>query len=265
MLNKETITRIANDVKYIIKNPLINDNIYYKHSETNILEGYALIIGYNDTPYENGFYLFKFEFPENYPFSPPKVIYLTNDGKMRYNPNLYTNGKVCLSVLNTWKGDGWTSCQKIHSILIILGTVLNNEPIKNEPGINFKQESIDSYNLLLSIKNVEFTICKQLDYLYTMNNNDNIDNIDKINNNNFMYALYLFKNEICSNYRKNYDNIIEKYRNICKKFENLDIMSIYINTYRLSYDIKKKDFLDLEKKLLTKKNNLLKIENLNIK
>ncbi len=259
MLNKATITRIANDVKYIIKNPLFNDNIYYKHSETNILRGYALIVGYKDTPYENGFYLFKFEFPENYPFSPPKVTYLTNDGKMRYNPNLYTNGKVCLSVLNTWKGDGWTSCQSIHSILIILGTVLNNEPIKNEPGINFKQESIDSYNLLLSIKNVEFTIEKQLEYLSTL------DNIEKINNNNFMYALYLFKDEICSNYKKNYDTIIENYRTICKKFDNLENISIYINTYRLDYVIKKKDFFDLEKKLLIKKNNLLKIENLNIK
>ena len=46
--------------------------------------------------------------------------YLTNDGKTRFNPNLYRNGKVCISLLNTWKGEQWTSCQTIESILLSL-------------------------------------------------------------------------------------------------------------------------------------------------
>ena len=33
-----------------------------------------------------------------------KLTYLTNDGNTRFHPNLYRNGKVCLSVLNTWRG-----------------------------------------------------------------------------------------------------------------------------------------------------------------
>ena len=75
-------------LKIITKNPLSKDGIYYKHDETNMLLGYALIIGQKDTPYAYGNFLFKFSFPTNYPYSPPTVTYHTNDGLTRFNPNL---------------------------------------------------------------------------------------------------------------------------------------------------------------------------------
>ena len=77
ILQKKTIERIAKDVKYLINNPL--DNIYYKHDNENITKGYALIIGNVDTPYAYGNYLFEFTFPNNYPYEPPKLKFLTND------------------------------------------------------------------------------------------------------------------------------------------------------------------------------------------
>ena len=55
-LDQITIRRLAKDVKYLIKNPLNSENIYYKHDENNILKGYAMIIGNKNTPYENGYY-----------------------------------------------------------------------------------------------------------------------------------------------------------------------------------------------------------------
>ena len=58
--NKSSIIRLAKDVKSIIKNPLENHNIYYKHDEENIYKGYALIIGNNLTPYDSGYYFFEF-------------------------------------------------------------------------------------------------------------------------------------------------------------------------------------------------------------
>ena len=83
-----------------------------------MLVGYALIIGPKDTPYAYGNFLFKFLFPYDYPHTPPKVTYHTNDGYTRFNPNLYKSGKVCISLLNTWKGEQWTGCQTIKSILL---------------------------------------------------------------------------------------------------------------------------------------------------
>ena len=209
-INNTTIKRIASDVKFLLKNEkIINDeNIYYKHSTTNLLIGYALIIGNKDTPYKNGFYLFKFNFPDNYPFSPPLVTFLSNDGKMRFNPNYYTCGKVCLSLLNTWKGDGWTSCQTIYSILIVLANVFNSNPLLNEPGININDPNLEKYNFLVEYKNYQFSIIEQLKYLKKFSNIDKEDTEDIEHNNN-------------SNSNKvNYSNIIIKFQEIFKKFLN---------------------------------------------
>ena len=134
VITTETIKRLLRDVKDVIKNPLTDNNIYYHHDENDMTQGYAMIVGPNDTPYFAGFYFFKFNFPHDYPFSPPLVTFMTNNGNTRFNPNLYKNGKVCLSVLNTWQGESWSSCQTIRSVLLTLCTVLNKFPIENEPG-----------------------------------------------------------------------------------------------------------------------------------
>ena len=181
VISKSCIERLAKDVKQLIKNPLNIDGIYYKHSDDNILQGYALIIGNEDTPYFYGNYIFSFIYPENYPFSPPTVTFLTNDGKMRFNPNFYVNGKVCLSVLNTWNGDGWTSCQTITSILLILKSVLNENPLLNEPGINIKNYNVNKYNTLVSYKNVEYSILIQFNVLQYI-----LEKIEKIKKEDFL-------------------------------------------------------------------------------
>ena len=97
--------RLLRDVAKMIKNPLTDNGIYYVHDSENMLKGYAIIFGPDDSLYRYGCYMFEFTYPTDYPFVPPKVTYLTNDGKTRFNPNLYRNGKVCISLLNTWKGE----------------------------------------------------------------------------------------------------------------------------------------------------------------
>jgi ubiquitin-conjugating enzyme E2 Z len=55
------------------------------------------------------------QFPEDYPSSAPHIVFCTtNGGKTRFNPNLYSDGKVCLSILGTWRGESgeqWSSVQ----------------------------------------------------------------------------------------------------------------------------------------------------------
>ena len=88
VISKDSFKRIIKDVKDMIVDPLTEHNIYYKHDNENILKGHAMIIGPKDSCYYNGFFFFEFNFPYNYPWAPPKVIYNTNDGKTRFNPNL---------------------------------------------------------------------------------------------------------------------------------------------------------------------------------
>ena len=80
--------------------------IHIQFDEEDIMKASAIIIGPKDTPYENGILYFIIEFPRNYPFSPPKIGYLSHS-RYRIHPNLYVGkshanfvGKVCLSAIN---------------------------------------------------------------------------------------------------------------------------------------------------------------------
>lgn len=152
------VKRLVKDVKDIIKKPLTDNGIIYSHSEDNLLKGYAVVFGPPDTIYENGAYLFEFDFPKTYPFSPPKLTYLTNNGKTRFNPNLYRSGKVCVSILNTWRGPGWTSCMTIRTVLITLTTLFHNKPLLNEPGVTESHRSFNSYNKIIQYRNFDTSV-----------------------------------------------------------------------------------------------------------
>jgi len=166
VLSSVTTKRLLGDIKHIIKNPLTSEGIYYIHDEANILKGYAMIVGPSDTPYFGGYYFFEFNFPTNYPFAPPSVKYCTNGDNIRFNPNLYTNGKVCVSILNTWEGEKWSACQTLNSVLLTLCTLLNKEPLLNEPGIKKDNPYLDAYNKIIEYSNINIAICGMLERKY---------------------------------------------------------------------------------------------------
>lgn len=215
-LSKITIRRLISDIKNIRAEPLDDSNIYYKHDEENILKGYAMIVGYKDTPYEYGYYLFEFKFPENYPFSPPTLVYATNDGSTRFNPNLYICGKVCLSVLNTWKGEQWTSCQTISSILLTLATILNDKPLINEPGIKETHRDFDKYNQIIRFKNYQVAILRML-------KKDSLPS-----------AYEIFYETMCEQYKKNKDVIIETLTDL-KDMDSIVSTGIYNMNVNINY------------------------------
>lgn len=161
-ISKESVQRLLRDVKQIMKNPLTDNGIYYTHDDSDMLKGYAMIIGPKNTPYFGGFYFFQFDFPSNYPYSPPKVTFKTNDGLTRYNPNLYKSGKVCVSILNTWTGEKWSSCQNINSVLLTLCLLLNEMPLENEPGYTRTSKEFIPYQKSIEFSNINFAICDMI-------------------------------------------------------------------------------------------------------
>ncbi|OWF45700.1 baculoviral IAP repeat-containing protein 6-like isoform X2 [Mizuhopecten yessoensis] len=100
----------------------------------------VMITGPADTPYENGCFEFDVYFPQDYPNSPPFInLETTGNHTIRFNPNLYNDGKVCLSVLNTWHGrpeEKWNSNTSsfLQVLVSIQSLILVSEPYFNEPG-----------------------------------------------------------------------------------------------------------------------------------
>lgn len=100
----------------------------------------VLITGPADTPYANGCFEFDVYFPHDYPNSPMMInLETTGRHSVRFNPNLYNDGKVCLSVLNTWHGrpeEKWNAQTSsfLQVLVSIQSLILVSEPYFNEPG-----------------------------------------------------------------------------------------------------------------------------------
>ena len=77
----------------------------------------AVITGPADTPYTGGVFEFDIYFPPGYPRCPPKVKFRTTGaGSVRFNPNLYNEGKV--STVLSW-GSKYFFGNKIFLLLNI--------------------------------------------------------------------------------------------------------------------------------------------------
>ena len=120
---KQAIKRIINiDMKRIKELDLENQGIYIEFDEDNMMKAKALIIGPKDTLYENGFLFFTITFPNNYPYSPPDIKYHSQNN-IRVHPNIYVNGKICLSILGNmvWSFmdicDGYYKCTNNNTII----------------------------------------------------------------------------------------------------------------------------------------------------
>ncbi|KAK1686623.1 hypothetical protein QYE76_047471 [Lolium multiflorum] len=97
----------------------------------------VVMVGASGTPYHRGLFFFDLQLPSSYPAEPPQVYY--HSYGLRLNPNLYESGTVCLSLLNTFDGEGtelWSSVTSslLQVVVSIQGLVLNDQPYYNEAG-----------------------------------------------------------------------------------------------------------------------------------
>ncbi len=125
----------------------------------------VLITGPDDTPYDSGVFLFDVYINENYPGSPPNMIYLNHGGR-RFNPNLYACGKVCLSLLGTWRGtegENWNKeTSTLHQLFVsVQSQILIDNPYFNEPGWESSYGTSTGMNESKSYNNYirYFTMC----------------------------------------------------------------------------------------------------------
>lgn len=132
--------RILREIEDLHTAAVAEAGIFYAENETNLRTGQAMIIGPEGTPYAFCPLLFSISLPATYPVDSPKVEILTSDSITRFHPNLYTSGKVCLSILGTWQGPAWCAVMTVRTVLTSILSLLDDNPIANEPGYSTEKK-----------------------------------------------------------------------------------------------------------------------------
>ena len=217
-MNNINTKRVIKDINDLEINNLNSHGIYHTIYNDDIYKLKILMVGPSDTPYEYGFYFFDMVITKDYPFKPPLVTYHTQNNKTRFNPNLYTSGKVCLSIINTWSGPQWSSCNSLTSILLsIQAIVFVENPLHNEPGFE-KENGIrnKNYNDIILYQNFKTAI-------YGM-----LNNIPKT----FDYFMPI----ITKTFMDNYNNIMKKIDKNLDKQDKYIELDIYNMKEKLDYN-----------------------------
>ena len=172
--NPTKTTRINRELRTMADHlPLSSSSAaFVRYDETNIDFLRALIIGSEGTPYAHGCYLFDI-FMGDYPTSPPKVnLITTGKDTVRFNPNLYANGYVCLSLLGTWSGAGcetWSAKSNITQVLVSIQSLVMSEDVYgNEPGYEAASKTAEGkllnegYCNIVKYANIKYAMIEQI-------------------------------------------------------------------------------------------------------
>lgn len=84
----------------------------------------ATLMGPPDSPYEGGVFFLDLQFPQDYPFKPPKVRFTTKI----YHCNVNDQGGICLDIL---KGE-WSPALTVSKVLLSICSLLT-DPNPDDP------------------------------------------------------------------------------------------------------------------------------------
>ena len=134
MTTGRTIKIINSQIKAYNNDPL--DGLELIYDQSNGLKVFFVLTGPNDSPWENCVMNGYVECPKDYPFSPPKIIFTTKTN----HPNIYKDGRVCLSILNDKQDETgyfqqcelWTPALDFRCVLLCIINLFN-EPNLESP------------------------------------------------------------------------------------------------------------------------------------
>lgn len=224
------LRRISTEIASLSANdqlPIHNDaSIFLRIDENNPMIMRALITGPPNTPYEAGCYIFDFYLPPNYPKGLPSGWFINHGGK-RLNPNLYADGKVCLSLLGTWGNDWKEHTSTLYQLLIsIQAQILIETPYFNEPGYESQygtesgNKSNKDYNENIRIYMLSSTVADLIENPKLYPQFEDVIKIHfKLKKNRILELCDIWTNECSSSFSKTKMNKLTE--RIKKAYENL--------------------------------------------
>ena len=106
-----TIKRINADLNEMMQNPPANCSAG-PLDDNNLYEWQATIMGPRNSPYQDGVFYLSITFPEEYPFKPPMIKFITKI----YHCNINSRGSICLDILK----NEWSPALSIRTALLSL-------------------------------------------------------------------------------------------------------------------------------------------------
>lgn len=139
------LKRLAKEHKILRSPANLPTGVYVRTWESRLDLLRVLFLGPVETPYAHAPFVVDFYLPATFPTEPPQAFFHSwtaepgLGGVGRVNPNLYEDGKICLSLLGTWDGnksEGWNAGTStlLQVLVSLLGLVLVREPYFNEAG-----------------------------------------------------------------------------------------------------------------------------------
>ena len=117
------LRRIAKELKDLEKDPPSNIS-GGPISDSDLFHWKAIITGPSESPYQDGIFYLDIQFPQNYPYKPPKICFITKI----YHPNIDQNGNICLDILR----DAWSPVLTVSRVLLSISSLLN-DPNPDDP------------------------------------------------------------------------------------------------------------------------------------
>jgi len=100
---------LKNQLKELTKNPVDGFSVGLV-DDSNIYEWQCILEGPPTTEYEGGYFPAILSFPKEYPNKPPVMRFTTPNF---WHPNVYKDGKVCISILHEAKHDEYNEQEKM--------------------------------------------------------------------------------------------------------------------------------------------------------
>ena len=117
-----TIKRINSELKEM--NESAPTNCSAGPISDDIFKWQATIMGPEGTPYAGGVFYVRIDFPTDYPFKPPKMVFITKI----YHCNINSAGGICLDILK----DQWSPALTVSKVLLSICSLLD-EPNPDDP------------------------------------------------------------------------------------------------------------------------------------
>ncbi|CEO97145.1 E2 ubiquitin-conjugating enzyme [Plasmodiophora brassicae] len=133
---------LRNQLKELMKHPVDGFSVGLV-DDSNVYEWQVMIEGPSGTMFEGGLFPALLKFPTTYPNSPPTMYFQTPGF---WHPNVYPDGRVCISILHEAKEDSfneqelmeekWRPILGVESILVSVVSMLSDPNLESPANID---------------------------------------------------------------------------------------------------------------------------------